>query len=334
MSSSTEIKNLVGKLRHALLTGRLAHAYLITGRSRKVLEEAAEQILALMHCGESEATRPCGSCIACKQALARQHPDSLWVEPSSKSRQIVVSQIDEVLQHVTQTSFSGGWKTIVLMDADRLNEQSANKILKTLEEPPKRSLFLLFTNSPDEVLATILSRCQRLFLTSIDKDSQREAHDIILEVMSETDDSGFIAALERARLLQDKLKDIKLEITKIAEAELKSVNLEDLDKVARDKIKATTDARVEAGYRQRREVILEWLAFWQRDLLLCGEGAEDDLLAFKEAASVLRQAALKLDRRQILKRIQAVENMQSRLSRNIHETMVLEHGFVEMTQAL
>lgn len=330
MSSNPEIKQLLNSLRHALLGGRLAHAYLLCGRSREVLREAAGEILALLYCKAPPPESPCGECPGCRQALARQHPDSLWIEPESKSRRVVVDQIDRLLQHIGQTTFDGGWKTVVLADADRLNEQASNKILKTLEEPPPRSLFLLLTDSPDELLSTIISRCQRLTLNSADPEASREGRDLILAAMTETGGGGLVAAMERARFILDRLKAIKAEIGEIEAGALAEMNLDDMDKSAREKMEAVMEARIEARYRGRRETVLEWLLLWQRDLLMCIAGADDALLAFQDAAATLRQAAQGLNCRQALARLRVVEEMQTQFERNIHEAMVFEHGFVRL----
>ncbi len=332
MPSNPEIEELIRVLRQALLGERLAHAYLVCGRSRAMLREAAGAILALLYCKAPPPERPCSACPPCRQALARQHPDLLWIEPESKSRRVVVEQIDQVLRHISQTTFDGGWKTVVLADADRLNDQASNKILKTLEEPPPRSLFLLLTDSPDELLPTIISRCQRLTLNADDPAASREGRDLVLAAMTETGGAGMAAAVERARFLLERLKAIKAEISEAEETVMAETNLEDLDKSARDKMKAVLEARVEARYRRRRETVLEWLMLWQRDLLLCAAGADDTLLAFRDAADALRREARGLGCRAALARVRAVEAMQTQFNRNVHETMVFEHGFIRLAE--
>ncbi len=332
MFSNPEIKELTGILRQALLSERLAHAYLVCGRSRTLLREAAGAIMALLYCGARLPERPCGACPACRQALAHVHPDALWLEPESKSRQLVVEQIDQVLRHISQTTFDGGWKTVVIADADRLNPQASNKILKTLEEPPPRSLFLLLTDSPDELLPTIISRCQRLTINAEDPAASREGRDLILAAMSETGGPGMAAALERARFLLERLKAVKVEISETEAAAMAETNLEDLDKNASDKLMDVLEARVESRYRRRRETVLEWLMLWQRDLLLCAAGADDKMLAFQEAAAALRREARGLSCRAALARLQAVAEMQTQFNRNVHEAMVLEHGFVRLAE--
>lgn len=330
MLSNPEIEKLIRVLRQALLRERLAHAYLLCGRSSVMLREAADAILALLYCKAPPPERPCGACVTCRQAAEHRHPDLLWIEPESKSRRIVVDQIDQALRHISQTTFDGGWKTVVLADADRMHDQASNKILKTLEEPPPRSLFLLLTESPDELLPTIISRCQRLMLNADDPDESREGRELVLATMTATSDVGVTAAIERARFLMERLKEVRAEVAQAEQEAMKETNLEDLDKSARDKLKAVLEARIEARYRRRRETVLEWLLLWQRDLLLCVAGADDTLLAFGEAADTLRREARDIDCRTALAQVRAVEAMQTQFNRNVHESMVFEHGFIQL----
>ena len=95
----------------------------------------------------------------------RTHPDIHWLFPEKKSRIVSVEAVHEkFIDPMSQTSFSGGWRVGVLVGADRLNPAGANAFLKTLEEPPARTLFLLLTDAPEQLLPTIISRCQRIDL--------------------------------------------------------------------------------------------------------------------------------------------------------------------------
>ena len=328
MLSNPEIEKLIRVLRQALLRERLAHAYLLCGRSTSCSGSRRRDTGAAVL--QSAARTSLRNLLGCRQAAEHRHPDLLWIEPESKSRRVVVDQIDQALRHISQTTFDGGWKTVALADADRMNDQASNKILKTLEEPPPRSLFLLLTESPDELLPTIISRCQRLTLNADDPAESREGRELVLATMTATSDVGVTAAIERARFLLERLKAIKAEVAQAEQEAMKETNLDDLDKSARDKLKAVLDARVEARYRRRRETVLEWLLLWQRDLLLCVAGADDTLLAFGEAADTLRREARGLDCRTALAQVRAVEAMQTQFNRNVHESMVFEHGFIQL----
>ena len=90
----------------------------------------------------------------------RQHVDIRWIEPEGKARMIKVDAVENLMEFIGLTSYGGGWKAGVILFADRLNEPSQNKLLKTLEEPPPNSLLVLVTDAPAALLPTIRSRVQ------------------------------------------------------------------------------------------------------------------------------------------------------------------------------
>jgi hypothetical protein len=92
-------------------------------------------------------------------------PDMIVLEPEGKSRIIKVSSMREkIVEPMTRTSYSGGWKFGLIKCADRMNTESANAFLKSLEEPTAQTMYMLLTDNPEACLTTIVSRCQRIDL--------------------------------------------------------------------------------------------------------------------------------------------------------------------------
>ncbi len=90
------------------------------------------------------------------------HPDWVRVHPIDESKQIRIEQIRELGEELSLTSHQGGYKVGVISPADVLNRFAANALLKTLEEPPARTVLILVVTQPSRLPATILSRCQRI----------------------------------------------------------------------------------------------------------------------------------------------------------------------------
>ena len=142
--------------RKSVEADRLAQAYLVIGPPRGAAGVLAERVLQLLFCESTDG--PCGRCHGCGAVEAHTTPDVLWVEPQKKSRAISIEQIRDLQGRTFQTSVQGGWKGCVIVAADRMGAGAANAFLKTLEEPPPRSLFLLLSDTPNALLPTIVSR--------------------------------------------------------------------------------------------------------------------------------------------------------------------------------
>jgi DNA polymerase-3 subunit delta' len=148
-------------LRAAKLAGRLPHALLIHEAPGAGGDWLAHWAARLALC-ERPAAAPCGECTACRRAIAWQHPDLTRVTPLEDSRQIRIEQVRELAAELALTSHAGGYKVAVLTPADSMNRFAANALLKTLEEPPGRTLLVLVASQPSRLPPTVLSRCQRL----------------------------------------------------------------------------------------------------------------------------------------------------------------------------
>lgn len=99
-----------------------------------------------------------------------QHPDWVQVHPIDDSKQIRIEQIRELGEELSLTSHQGGYKVGVISPADVLNRFAANALLKTLEEPPSRTVLILVVTQPSRLPATILSRCQRIRIAAPQRD--------------------------------------------------------------------------------------------------------------------------------------------------------------------
>jgi DNA polymerase-3 subunit delta' len=151
----------IASLNAARKAGRLPHALLIHdtagGGGDWLANWAASVALCL-----SPDEAPCGKCVGCSRVANDQHPDLARVVPIEDSKQLRIEQVRELAQELALTSHQGGYKVGILSPADSMNRFAANALLKTLEEPPPRTLLILVATQPSRLPATILSRCQKL----------------------------------------------------------------------------------------------------------------------------------------------------------------------------
>lgn len=319
---------ILQRFKDGFASGRLGHAYLIVGDPRGNAGQLAESVLQMLYCGQ-DSNRPCGRCNHCRRVARRIHPDIVWVEPIKKSRGILVEQIEEVIGQIFQTTFEGGWKAVVFAGAERMNNEAANKLLKTLEEPPPRSMFLLLSDQPEALLPTIISRCQRVVLSDCLTDQQDDLRSAVFSIVAGTV-SGKIAA----RLLKAKEMLVLLEnIREQAESETAEwLRLNQVSDEQAGDLAEICQGRLEAIYREKRRQVLRLLLLWQRDLFICASGLSDDqLLFYRSDADRIRAAASGLTCSQAMNNITVVEKMQAQLDQHLPENMVIERAFLQLS---
>jgi DNA polymerase III subunit delta' len=147
----------------ALAAQRLAHGLLIHEDPGAGGLELARWIAQRVNCREASRA-PCGECQECRWIAADQHPDVSRLSPEGDSSQILIQSVRDLAAELSLTSHGRGYKVAIVSPAEAMNHFAANALLKTLEEPPKRTLVLLVTSQPSRLLPTLRSRCSRLRL--------------------------------------------------------------------------------------------------------------------------------------------------------------------------
>lgn len=168
---------------------RFAHAWLIHGLAGIGKRSFALAAAAALLCEEAKGGAACGQCQACLWMASGNHPDFRRVRPDavalaegeqseesaaqaqkSPSKEIRVEQMRALSGWFNTATHRGGWRVAVIYPAQAMNLITANALLKVLEEPPPRTVFLLTTDAPDRLLPTIVSRCRRLPLAVPSRD--------------------------------------------------------------------------------------------------------------------------------------------------------------------
>jgi DNA polymerase-3 subunit delta' len=152
----------------AFAAGRLAHGLLIHEDPGAGGLQLARWIAQRVNCAE-QGRAPCGECQNCKWAAADQHPDITLLRPEEDSQYIKVEAVRALIADLTLTAHGRGYKIAILEPADALYPNAANSLLKTLEEPPPRTVLMLVTSQPSRLLPTLRSRCSRLRLAGPDR---------------------------------------------------------------------------------------------------------------------------------------------------------------------
>ena len=150
-------------------SGTLPHSLLICGEPDIGKLEFAHKLANRLLCPSPSSGYACGICPMCLLLKAASHPDLLLVEPEEKTKVIKVEQIRLITKFIAQTSHAGAGKIIIISPAEALNINAANALLKSLEEPPAKTWFLLISHHPQSLALTIRSRCRCVMIPKPDR---------------------------------------------------------------------------------------------------------------------------------------------------------------------
>lgn len=330
----------VNLLQRSLGSGRLGHAYLFSGDDLGEMEGLARTLAKTLNCqtppargGSGQSMDSCDSCLSCRRIDSGNHPDVQWVRPESKLRNITIDQTRNLIQTINLKPAEADYKVAVIVAADRMNTQSANAFLKTLEEPPARSIIILLTCAFEQVLETIRSRCLRLHFAGESGPRLTEGARGWFESLAATAIEPRKSLLGRYKLLgliTARLAALKEAIQQQLEAASPLNRYPDAEKDTREKWEAELNAAIEAEYRRRRTELLLLLQWWMRDIWLGASKLGESFQAFPELAQATDQLSGRISAAEAANNLRVLEVLQRQLTTNVQEALALEVGLLKL----
>ena len=322
--------------RRSLETGNVAHAYLMVGPPHVGKMTLAINLAQALNCESPEP--PCGECASCQKIAGAKHPDVMVVGlnssiDSAEARtrvEISIDQIREMQHSANLPPFEGRYKVYIINGAELLSIEAANCLLKTLEEPASRIIFILLTRSDILIPKTVVSRCQRLELLPM-----------ATSEVEETLKSRWGVEAPQARLLARLCRGcLGWAVTAANDNSMLELRTEKIQKLA-DIISADYEERfayasqMETQFRQRREVVMEvldlWLDYW-RDLLLI-KAKNDSAVSNIDQLSGLIEMAEGFSLTQIRAAITSIQAAGVQLKQNVNPRLALEVLMLDMPVA-
>ena len=339
-ASFPEQRPVVELLQKSLDRGRVAHAYLFSGDDLGEMEGLARTLAKTLNCAHppsraanGQPLDSCDACLNCRRIDGGGHPDVQWIRPESKLRVITIDQIRELIQTISLKPTEADYKFAVIVCADRMNVQAANAFLKTLEEPPARSVLVLLTSAIEQVLETILSRCLRLHFAGEAGARIDAAGQAWIESLASSASKPRKSLLARYRLLgliTARLSQMRQAIEQQLEAASPLSRYPDAEKDTQDKWQSELNAAVEAEYRRQRAELLLLLQWWLRDVWLLAMEMDPAALAVPQVRDATSQVARRISSREASANLQQLESLQRQLTTNVQEALALEIALLKL----
>jgi DNA polymerase-3 subunit delta' len=324
-------------LQRSLERGRLGHAYLFTGHRQEELEALARTLAKTLNCRKpvrghrGAGIDCCDECPVCRKIDEESYGDVHWVRPESKSRVITIDQMRDLMREIQLKPAEAAYKVALVVGADRLNVQAANAFLKTLEEPPSRSVLVLLSTEPQRLLETILSRCLRLNFAGESGRQLDAAQRDWLERFSQAaaQQKSLLGRYRLMDVLLQKLAEIRARVEEALTARSPLKRHDDVEKELREKWEEELKAAVEAEYRRQRGELLMTVEWWLRDVWLRTMALGPEWVVFPGLAGT-EGVARRLTAEQALENLRVMEDTQRLLHTNVQEALALEVGCLKL----
>jgi DNA polymerase-3 subunit delta' len=165
-SGLTGQERAVEQLTRAIAGGRVPHAYVFSGPSGAPMQDLAIALACALNC-PVEPGSGCGHCDACTKILGGFHPDVVTLVREGAGNIVPIERVrEQVIARIALPPHEAEVRVFIVEEATAMAPPAANALLKTLEEPPSRTLFVLCTTAPEQLLPTLRSRCQRVRLAA------------------------------------------------------------------------------------------------------------------------------------------------------------------------
>jgi len=188
-------KHVARTLQNAIQSGRVAHAYIFSG-ARGVGKTTTARILAkALNCAQGPTPSPCNECDSCREIASGSSLDVLEIDAASNRG---IDQVRELRDMVRYAPAGGRYKVIILDEAHMLTDEASNALLKTLEEPPDKVVFVMATTQPEDLVDTIRSRSQHFHFRALSFAEIVEALGAIASKEALHADPGALAVMARA----------------------------------------------------------------------------------------------------------------------------------------
>lgn len=310
-------EQIIAHLQNAIEEDKVSHAYIFNGPEASGKMMLAEAFAMALQC-EGEGKRPCLECRSCRQAADHNQPDIIYVS-HEKPNTIGVDDIrTQINNDIDIKPYSSRYKVYIVDEAQKMNQQAQNALLKTIEEPPAYAIILLLTTNADSFLQTILSRCITLNLKAVKEDKIKEylmkhyqIPDYQADICAAFSQGNVGKAIQLAS--SEEFGELKASVLQLMK------RLEDIDLY-----EMTGAVKQIAEYKLSVNDYFDLMMIWFRDVLYLKATNDVDGLIFKDEVYDIKKQAAKRSYQGIETILEALEKAKIRLNANVNFDLVIE----------
>lgn len=299
-------------LKRSVEKDMLAPGLLFFGRRGTGKSLTAVTLAKTLNCAVKGPSDSCDGCASCRKIESGNHPDVHMIKPEGPGNMIKIEKMKNLHRSIILKPFEGRTKLYIIEEAHLLNDESENSILKILEEPPKDSVIILITDSPDRIFATLKSRCQWIRFSQAPPDDLKEA--LVKEYNLKEKDAHFLSRLSQGSL--GKALAMKEEGTLDWKNDV-------LDRFSRDAIVLREDSFFFGKKRIETLDFVDVLISWYRDILILQSGADAALIINIDRIEDIRMNAQAITRDKLNEILGEALAMRSHIEQNVNPKLAL-----------
>lgn len=312
-------------IKNSLLKNRMAHAYLLEGMRGTGKRDTGLLIAKALLClSPSNGCKPCESCINCRRINSGNHPDVHIIEPEGLS--IKKQQIKELQEEFSKKGVESSRKVYIIVHADKMSISASNSLLKFLEEPNSQTVALLITEQNQQILPTILSRCQILSFQPLHPQA----------MLHQLEDKGINS--QNARILVNLTNNLNEAIVLNDDdwfAQAQKIVLKLYKALKKNPLEAMVTLQGDwfQHFKEKEQIDrgLDLLLLIFKDLLYIQLGKQDKIvyLGYKEE---FEQFALKASTRHLADQMAAILDAKRRLTANMNPQALMEQLVLKLQE--
>jgi DNA polymerase-3 subunit delta' len=302
-------EDIIKHFKASIEMDRVGHAYIICGEEASGKKSLAKTFAKTLQC-EQHAIDPCNECKSCLQVESGNHPDIIFVK-HEKPKVITVDEIrEQVVNNIQIKPYSGKYKIYIINDAQLMNVEAQNAILKTIEEPPQYAVIILLATTAEKFLPTIISRCMLLNLKPVKDEDIKNYLMTNFGIDSHKAETavGYAAGnLGKAiKLVTNEEYQMLIRSVIRLETNIFDMGMEDIEETIldSDRFKVTINE------------YLDLMLVWYRDILVLKVTGNPDKIIFKENYSEIRNQSQFLSFNELEDKKKAIEAAKIRINAN------------------